>query len=98
MDSTGDYCLVVTRTADRPLNANAAHKVNWLPFGVLHDNVLIERNMLPDPSFTQAIQSVQPGNEQQGLAAYYPTATYMSVAQFQSQGCPGFSAQTALGN
>jgi hypothetical protein len=98
LDSSGDYCLVVSRTADRPLNADTAHKVNWLPFGVLHDNVLIERNMLPDPSFTRAIQSVQPGNEQAGLGVYYPTATYMSVAQFQSQGCPGFSQQTALGS
>jgi hypothetical protein len=97
LDAKGDYCLVVTRAADRPRNADTAHKVNWLPFGVLHDNVLIERNMLPDPSFTQSIQGVQPGNEQPGLGVYYPTASYMSVAQFESQGCPGFRGQTALG-
>src|SRR6202022_3007004 len=64
LNASGDYCLVVTRTgATRPRNAAAAHTINWLPFGVLHDNVLIERNMLPDPTFTQAIQSVSPGNE-----------------------------------
>ena len=99
LNARGDYCLVVTRAgADRPRNANAAHKVNWLPFGVFHDNVLIERNMLPDPSFTQAIQFVQPGNERPGLGAYYPTASYMSTAQFERQGCPGFSRLTALGS
>jgi hypothetical protein len=98
LDASGDYCLVVTRVgADRPRNADANHHVNWLPFGVLHDNVLIERNMLPDPSFTQAIQNVQPGNEKPGLGAYYPTASYVSVAQFERDGCPGFTALTAFG-
>ncbi|MDP9326459.1 MAG: hypothetical protein M3O87_08000, partial [Candidatus Dormibacteraeota bacterium] len=46
LSAAGDYCLAVSRTSDRPRNANGKHNVNWLPFGVFHDNVLIERNML----------------------------------------------------
>jgi hypothetical protein len=97
LTNAGDYCLVVSRTSQRPRNANTRHKVNWLPFGIAHDNVLIERNMLPDPGFGQAIQSVAPGNEQKGLGAFYPTSTYLSVADFEKQGCPGFSGSTAFG-
>jgi hypothetical protein len=93
----GDYCLVVSRTSDRPRNANIAHDVNWLPFGALHDNVLIERNMLPDPGFVPAIQNVAPGNEQAGLGAYFPSSAYMTVADFEKQGCPGFATTTAFG-
>ena len=97
LTTTGDYCLVVSRTGSRPRNANTPHKVNWLPFGVAHDNVLIERNMLPDPGFTQAIQNVAPGNEQQGLGSFYPTSSYMTVADFEKSGCPGFGSTTRFG-
>lgn len=97
LDGAGEYCLVVSRTTQRPRNANAAHKVNWLPFGALHDNVLIERNMLPDPAFGPAIQNVAPGSEQKGLGPYFPVSTYMSVADFEKAGCPGFAATTHFG-
>jgi hypothetical protein len=86
----------VSRTSDRPRNANTKHSINWLPFGVFHDNVLIERNMLPDSSFGPAIQNVAPGNEK-ALGAYYPTSTYMTVADFEAKGCPGFTNSTAFG-
>jgi hypothetical protein len=97
LSAAGDYCLVVSRTTQRPRNANAAHRVNWLPFGALHDNVLIERNMLPDAAFGPAIQNVAPGNEQKGLGPYFPTSTYMSAADFEQSGCPGFAATTRFG-
>ncbi|MGB2940506.1 MAG: hypothetical protein WBD38_09460, partial [Candidatus Dormiibacterota bacterium] len=96
LNSAGDYCLAVSRTADRPRNANVKHNVNWLPFGVLHDNVLIERNMLPDAGFGPAIQNVAPGNEK-ALGIYFPTSTYMTVADFEAKGCPGFTNSTAFG-
>jgi hypothetical protein len=97
LTNAGDYCLVVSRTSQRPRNADTRHNVNWLPFGIAHDNVLIERNMLPDPGFGQAIQNVVPGNEKKGLGAFYPTSTYLSAADFEKQGCPGFTASTAFG-
>ena len=89
LTQAGDYCLVVSRTATRPRNGNIAHHVNWLPFGVLHDNVLIERNMLPDPNFANSIQKAAAGTEAQTLGAYFPSAAYMTVADFEKQGCPG---------
>ena len=100
LSAAGDYCLALSRTSDRPRNADVAHHVNWLPYGTvpaLHDNVLIMRNMLPDPAFGNAIQAATPGTEQADLGAYFPSAEYMSVADFEAVGCPAFSDTTALG-
>jgi hypothetical protein len=100
LDADGDYCLALSRTSDRPRNADAAHHVNWLPYGTipaLHDNVLIMRNMLPDAGFPNSIQAATEGDEQAGLGAYFPAAEYMSVADFEAGGCPTFTDTTALG-
>ena len=96
LSADGDYCLVLSRTSDRPRNADLPHRVNWLPFGVLHDDVLIERNMLPGANFPQSIQGAPIGAEKPALGAYFPTSTYMTAAAFEKQGCPGFAAATAL--
>src|SRR5258708_2305890 len=90
LDHQGDYCLVVSNPANRPRNANAAYRVNWLPYGPMHSSVLIERNMLPEPSFNYSIQIATPGQEIQSLGAYYPSATYTSVANLEKNGCSGF--------
>ena len=37
---------------------------------------MIYRHMLPDPSFTQAIQNVSYGQERTQMGAYYPTGRY----------------------
>jgi hypothetical protein len=96
LNAAGDYCLAVSRTSDRPRNANTKHNISWLPFGVFHDNVLIERNMLPEAGFGPAIQNVAPGNEK-ALGVYFPSSTYMTVADFEAKGCPGFTNSTAFG-
>src|SRR5258708_6594850 len=90
LDPQGDYCLVLSNPANRPRNANAAHRVNWLPYGPMHSSVLIERNMLPEPTFTYSIQNATPGQEIQGLGPYYPSAKYTSVTDFERSGCSGF--------
>ncbi len=94
LDAQGDYCLVVSTPAHRPRNADTDHGVNWLPYGPLHANLVIERNMLPDPGFTNSIQNATLGSEVHDLGAYYPAATYMSVTDFEKGGCPGFSETT----
>ena len=37
---------------------------------------MLDRNMLPDPSFAQAIQNVSYGSEQAQMGAYYPAGKY----------------------
>jgi len=39
---------------------------------------MIYRQMLADPSFTQAIQNVSYGSEPQQMGAYYPAGSYFS--------------------
>jgi hypothetical protein len=53
--------------------------------------------MLPDPNFAQSIQKATAGTEAQTLGAYFPSAAYMTAADFEKQGCPGFTASTAFG-
>jgi hypothetical protein len=42
---------------------------------------MIYRQMLPDPSFKQAIQNVSYGSEQQQMGQYYPAGRYFSSWQ-----------------
>jgi hypothetical protein len=52
--------------------------------------VLLYRQMLPDPSFAQAIQNVAYGSEAAQMGAYYPSGRYFpdwhAVARAY---CPG---------
>ena len=84
IDAGGRYTVVVSTAADRPastINPLACHCV-WLPWGPSGSVVMIMRNMLPDPTFTNAIQFAHYGSEQQDLGAYYPTGCYMTAADF----------------
>jgi hypothetical protein len=99
LDSQGYFTVVISTAANRPATANPSCGIEWLPKGPLPSAPIILRNMLPDPSFTQAIQDVPPGSntEQQVLGPYYPTGTYFDhAANFDSfvnanGGCAGFS-------
>ena len=85
--SGGDYTFVVSKT--QPTNATAACGVTWLPWGSVRTGLLILRNMLPASSFNQSIQDAQPGQLQQDMGSYFPSATYVTtVAAFEKLGCP----------
>ena len=88
-DANGYYTIVVSTAAARPANATRACGVSWLPWGPGSSTLLLMRNMLPAPSFAQAIQHAQIGTEQQTMGPYYPATTYMSTAAFASRGCAG---------
>ena len=49
--------------------------------------VAIMRNMLPDPSFTNAIQLAGYGTEAQDMGAYYPAGQYTTKSSFEATGC-----------
>lgn len=86
-----DYTVVVSLPEDRPVNATRRCGVAWLDWGTTGDGfarprggLLVLRNMLPDPSFTQAPANVTvPGTEAQVMGDYLPTGTYTSRAAFE---------------
>jgi hypothetical protein len=95
LDDDGFYTIVVSTPEDRPANATTRCGVAWLDWGTDGDGagrptqgLLIMRNMLPDPSFAEAIQNVVvPGTEVQVMGEYLPAGTYMSTTEFESLGC-----------
>ena len=96
LDDEGFYTIVVSTPEDRPANAIARCGATWLDWGADGDGagrptqaLLLMRNMLPDPSFSEAIQNiVVPGTEVQVMGDYLPTVTYTSPAAFEDGGCP----------
>jgi hypothetical protein len=80
VDSSGNYTIVVSQPADWPVSAKARcrRETTWIPWGPQPDGVVIYRHMLPDPSFTQAIQNVSHGSEQQQMGPYYPSGHYFN--------------------
>jgi hypothetical protein len=94
LDREGDFTLVVSPPADRPANAFARCGVAWLPAGPTNQTVVIMRNMLPAPGFSQAIQNVQPGHEQAEMGPYFPVSRYYQTkTDFERLGCPASAAR-----
>jgi len=87
-DAAGNYTIVVSNVQNRPANAKTVCGINWLDWGPLANSLLIVRNMLPAPTFRQAIQNVRIGYEAQDMGPYYPTTTYTTTAAFAAKGCP----------
>jgi hypothetical protein len=86
LDEEGYYNVVVSDPADRPENASVEHGFDWLPWGgAYYDGYLILRNMLPDPSFAEAIQNVERGTDPVSVMNdYFPQATYCSRETFEA--------------
>ena len=85
----GFYKIVVSTAEQRPRNARRRCGVTWLPWGPQTQGLLIYRHMLPDPSFTQAIQNVGTlGEEREVMGGYYPRSRYLeTAADFERRGC-----------
>ena len=81
LDSRGYYTIVISTAATRPASARAACGIEWLPKGPLPSAPIILRNMLPAPTFKQAIQDVTAqGRERATLGPYYPLGYYFDHA------------------
>jgi len=71
VDRKGNYTIVTSTAGDRPKNATTKCGVAYIPWpkagdgdGNLNDGFLLVRNMLPAPTFKQAIQNTKtPGDE-----------------------------------
>src|SRR3954452_12862819 len=91
VDADGNYTVVVSTTEHRPSNARAECGVTWIPWGPATHGLLVYRQMLADPSFTEATARIaEPGKERETMGAYSPSSRYLKdSAAFESRGCPG---------
>jgi hypothetical protein len=98
LDRSGrEFTVVVSRSSDRPPNANRSCGVAWLDWGNRGDGagdrdygLLILRNMLARPDFQRAIQRVdRPGSEREVMGPFFPRSHYTTKAAFASRGCAG---------
>ena len=92
-DAQGNGVILVSKSADRPNNANVGCGVSWLDWGASDQDLLVYRNMLPlsQAQFPQAIQYVPgpPGSAETAVMGdYYPYGTHMQKAAFEALGCP----------
>jgi hypothetical protein len=76
----GFATFVVSAPNERPVNANAACRINWLPWGPNVRGALILRNMLPRKSFAQSIQRATPDHEVETMGDYFPVSRYYADA------------------
>jgi hypothetical protein len=86
----GYYTYVISDPDARPANATAQNGVTWLPWGgIFPSGVVIYRNLLPAPTFAQAIQNVsETSSPQSVMGPYFPSTVYCSKATFEAGGWP----------
>ncbi len=91
LDAGGDYTIVISTPADRPANATAAMHVTWLDWGSTNvDALLLMRQMLPEPGFSQSASSVPPGAlATSTMGAYAPRGIYCTTQVFAQRGPSG---------
>jgi hypothetical protein len=89
VDEQGHFTIAISTAAARPRNAVDSCGVAWVPAGPSTQTTLILRNLLPDPSFAEAIHNAQPGTEAEVMRDHYPRGTYhRTTADFERRGCP----------
>jgi hypothetical protein len=76
----GDYTIVVAAPRDWPAAAQQRCRTtaSWIPWGPQPQGVMLYRQMLPDPSFGEAIRNVSYGSEPAQMGPYYPTGRYFA--------------------
>jgi hypothetical protein len=84
----GYYTYVISDPDARPANATAGNGVTWLPWGgVFPSGYVIYRNLLPAPTFAQAIQKVgETSSPESVMGPYFPSTVYCSKATFEAGG------------
>lgn len=94
LDAEGNYTIVISTAAERPPNATRENGVAWLDWGsTTVDGVLLVRNMLPAPGFTQSALDVPAGALASAtMGPYAPAGRYCAVADFTRGGAAACSA------
>ncbi len=88
LDANGDYAFVVSTRVERPANATATNGVTWIEWGSTKvDMLLLLRNMLANPDFSQSAIKLAPGAlATSTMGQYAPRGTYCPVATFAQGG------------
>lgn len=87
LDAQGFFTVVVSDPDQRPVNATATNHIAWLPWGAYPDGLLIYRQLLAAPSFTQAIRNVPNGTPPaQIMGDDLPRGVYCPRATFEAAG------------
>lgn len=91
LDADGRFTIVISTPADRPSNATTADGIAWLPWGSTEvDSLVLVRQMLAAPTFTEAATRLAPGAlAVSGMGAYAPTGTQCDRATFEKAGPAG---------
>ena len=88
LDANGFSTYVISTPADRPARTPATAGSTWLDWGSTKvDVLLLLRNMLANPSFAEAANSVAPGAlATPTMGAYAPRGVYCAKATFEQGG------------
>lgn len=87
IDDQGFYTVAVSDAALRPVNADAAHDIAWLPWGAYPDGLLIYRQLLAAKNFDAAIRNVPQGADPAAVMGdYLPKGIYCDRQIFESAG------------
>jgi hypothetical protein len=86
IDSQGYFTVVISDPAHKP--GNLLPTDNWLPAGPYPDTFVLYRQMLPDPSFAEAIAfAPSAAAAPQTMGAYYPDTRICSTTAFEASRC-----------
>jgi hypothetical protein len=100
-DKQRHYTIVISTPGDRPDNAVKRCGVKWInwgdgdgapaPYTRPTQSLLVVRNLIPDPSFAQAAQSIPapglPADVTATMGPYKPDLDYQSPAEFEARRC-----------
>jgi hypothetical protein len=84
----GDYTIVVSTRADRPVGLRARDGETWLPWGsTAVPSLILMREMLPAPEYAQAAARLAPGQPAVAvMGEYAPRAVYCRRTTFERGG------------
>jgi uncharacterized membrane protein len=89
-DKEGYVTFVFSEAGQRPADATAADGSAWVPWGPENEIQLMQRNLLPAPSFRHASESIATPADNADAAKimgeYYPTSAYCSEQTFERGG------------
>lgn len=103
----GEYLIVTSTLDNKPSNATSEcgnEFLEWSKDGDgfaladgmennENDGLLIVRNMLPTNNFEQSAQFTQtPGDEEEVMGEYLPTAQYFTKEEFEALGCDAYTS------
>jgi hypothetical protein len=85
VDAAGAYTIVVSTPADRPAHTARTDGVTWLDWGSTDvDLLLLVREMLAAPGFTQAAARLRPGAlAATSMGRYAPRGALCTRAEFE---------------